>query len=347
LRISFGKSLFTLGTTLLLASISSVAGAVRAVARDPRGAAGADWSAVLGAAQHQFGAGNYGSAIAALRSVISQNPASAEAFYWLGRCYFEIHDYDNAISHGEKSVSLEPNNSVFKQWLGRAYGAKADRDKSFFAARKAKKQFEEAVEVDPSNVDARRDLELFCIRAPWIVGGNTDEARAQAEAVAKIDAEQGFMARGMYDEQVAKRLDLAENDYRQALAAKPRQMDDYFDVAAFFERRNKLADMMATLDTAAQVAANDPRLMIFRAEAMILSGSNLRGAEEYLKSYLASTPDRSDWPPHSAAREWLGRLYEAEGKRAEAAEQYRASLELDPRRKTARERLDGLEKFAR
>jgi tetratricopeptide (TPR) repeat protein len=313
----------------------------------PPDAEGADWSALLEAAQHQFGAGNYASAMAALRSVISQNPLSAEAYYWLGRCDFEIHDYDNAISHTEKSVSLQPNNSVFKQWLGRAYGAKADRDKSFFAARKAKKQFEEAVQLDPSNVDARRDLEEFCLEAPWIVGGSGDEARDQADAIAKADPERGHIAHGMYDEQALKRPDLAENEYWQVLSAKPRQMDDYFDVAAFFQRRNKPADMMTVLDAAAQVNPNDPRLMMFRAEAMIMSGSDLRHAEEYLKSYLASTPNRSDWPPHAAAREWLGRLYEAEGKRAEAAEQYRASLELDPRRKSATERLDSLEKFSR
>jgi tetratricopeptide (TPR) repeat protein len=333
-----------LGVTLLLASMAALPSLSRASTSAVPVPADA---ALLEAAQHQFGAGNYASAIAALRSVISQNPLSAEAFYWLGRCYFEIHDYDSAIRHAEKSVSLQPNNSMFKQWLGRAYGAKADHDKSFFAARKAKKQFEEAVQLDASNVDARRDLEEFCLEAPWIVGGSSDEARSQAEAIAKIDPEQGYIALGVYDEQALKRPDLAENEYRQVLSAKPRQMDDYFDVAAFFQRRNNPRDMMATLDAAAKVNPNDPRLLIFRAEAMIISRSDLRHAEEYLKSYLASTPDRSDWPPHAAAREWLGCLYEAEGKRAQAAEQYRASLELDPRRKSATERLDSLEKFSR
>jgi hypothetical protein len=63
-----------------------------------------------------------------------------------------------------------------------------------------------------------------------------------------------------------------------------------------------------------------------------------------LKSYIASTPERSDWPSHAAAREWLGRLYESQGKRAEAAEQYRASLQLEPGRKEALARLRKLEK---
>jgi tetratricopeptide (TPR) repeat protein len=320
------------------------AAAERALAAPPNAG---DVSALLEAAEHQFGAGNYPSAIATLRSAVAQNPTSAEAFYWLGRCYFETHDWDNAISHTEKAIGLEPNNSVFQQWLGRAYGAKADHDRSFFAARKAKKQFEQAVELDPANVDARRDLEEFCLQAPWIVGGNSEEARAQADAIASVNPEQGHIARGMYDEKGLKKADLAEDEYRQVLSANPRNMDDYFDVAAFFQRRNKTAEMNAALDAAARVNPNDPRLMMFRAEAMVMSGTDLKRAEEYLKSYLASTPNRSDWPPHAAAREWLGRLYEAQGKRTEAAEQYRASLELDPSRKGASERLANLEKYSR
>jgi tetratricopeptide (TPR) repeat protein len=78
----------------------------------------------------------------------------------------------------------------------------------------------------------------------------------------------------------------------------------------------------------------------------VLAGSDSSHAEEYLKSYLASTPERSEWPSHAAARDWLGRLYEAEGKRTEAAEQYRAALQLDPGRKETRARLQKLEKTA-
>ena len=79
----------------------------------------------------------------------------------------------------------------------------------------------------------------------------------------------------------------------------------------------------------------------------MLSNKDFPRAEEYLKSYLASTPDRSDWPSHASAREWLGRLYEAQGKRAEAAEQYRAALQLEPGRKEAKARLEKLEKSSK
>ncbi len=63
-----------------------------------------------------------------------------------------------------------------------------------------------------------------------------------------------------------------------------------------------------------------------------------------LKSYLATVPDNSDLPPHAAAREWLGKLYESQGRYSEAAEEYRASLALDPHNKAVEEELKRVRK---
>ena len=311
------------------------------------GTAEPDWPALLEEAQHQFGTGNYLDAIATLRSVISQNPLSAEGFYWAGRCYYEIRDFDNAVAYEEKSVALQPQNSVYRDWLGRAYGAKADREKSFSIARKVKKQFQQAVRLDPSNIMARKDLQEFCMLAPWIVGGNKDEALAEVDAIAKIDPIEGHLARAAFYAESAKKPDLAEKEYREALAARPGKADQYFEAAIFFRERTELVDMNSALDAAAQADPNDPRLAFYRATGMIVAGSDLERGEGYLKSYLASTPDRSDWPSHAGAREWLGRLYEKQGKTAEAAEQYRASLQLEPGRKSAKELLTKLAKSSR
>lgn len=302
--------------------------------------------AALEAAQHQFGSGNYSAAIATLQSVVSQNPSNAAALYWLGRCYYEVRDYDHAVANGEKSVVLDPKNSLYQQWLGQEYGGKADREQSYFVARKVKKQFELAVQLDPSNIAARRDLEEFCIEAPWIVGGNADQGKAQVDAIAAIDPIQGRLARAVFDTQSLKKTDLAEAEYRQVLSAKPDKPEPYFEVASFFQKQNKIADMNAAIDAAVQVKPNDPRLAYYRAVATISggAGSDLSRAEEHLKSYIASTPDRSDWPSHADARDWLGRLYEAQGKTGEAAEQYRAALQLEPRRKATQARLAKLEK---
>ena len=304
----------------------------------------ADASALIQTAQRQFNAGNYSGAIATLQSAVSQNSNSGEAYYWLGRSYYEIHDYDSAIAAAEKSVAIDAKNSVYHQWLGRIYGGKADRDRSFSYARKVKKEFEEAVQLNPSNIAARRDLEEYCLQAPWVVGGSKDEAKTQVEAIAALDPIEGHLARAVYDLDGQKKPDLAEKEYREVLAAKPAKIDPYFEVISFFQHQNKPADMQAAIETATQVSPNDPRLAYARGVALVLSNTNLAEAEKDLKAYLASTPDRSDWPSHAAARGWLGRLYESQGKRGEAAEQYRAALQLDPGDKDAKTRLERLEK---
>lgn len=309
----------------------------------PRG----DISGLLQTAQRQFNAGNYASAIATLRSAVTQSPSSAESYYWLGRSYYELGDFDNAIAQAEKSVDLDAKNSVYHQWLGRAYGGKADRDRSFFLARKVKKEFEEAVRLSPANVSARRDLEEYSIDAPWIVGGNKDEAREQVDAIAALDPLEGHLARAFYYEHGMKKPDLAENEYRLALGAEPKRIEPYLEIANFYQKQNKSSEVEKVIQSAARVNPNDPRLVYYRGVVGVLSGTDLSHSEEYLKSYLASTPQRTDWPSHAAAREWLGRLYEAQGKRAEAAEQYRAALQLDPGRKEARARLERLEKAMR
>jgi tetratricopeptide (TPR) repeat protein len=291
-----------------------------------------------------FNAGNYSNAISTLQPAVSQNPNNAELYFWLCRSYYELRDYDNAITNGEKSVELDPKNSNYHLWLGRAYGGKADREHSFFLAKKVKKEFDDAVAANPSNIPARRDLEEFNIDAPWIVGGNKDEAKAQVEAISKLDPVEGHLARGIYLVEAQKKPEAAEAEYRLVLAAKPNHIEPYLEVATFFEKQNKPADMKTAIDAAASIGANDARLAFYRGVYGVLAGTDLSHAEQYLKSYLASTPDRSDWPSHASAREWLGRLYESEGKRAEAAEQYRASLQLDPGRKEVKTRLERLEK---
>jgi tetratricopeptide (TPR) repeat protein len=302
---------------------------------------GADDS--LRAAEQEFETGNYAAAITTLQGALARKPQDGQATYWLGRCYYELRDYDNAASQLEQAVKFDPKNSEFHDWLGRAYGGKADRDRSFMEARKVRKEFEEAVHLNPANLRARRDLAEFYFQAPWIVGGSKTGAKEQIDAISVLDPIEGHLVRAAFWQE-EKKLDLVEGEYRWVFAANPPHIEPYLEIAGFYQHQGKVPEMKAALDAAARVSPNDPRLSYFRAVALVLGGSSSPEAERDLKSYLASTPDRSDWPSHASAREWLGTLYEREGKRLEAAEQYRAALQLDPGMKDARQKLERLEK---
>ena len=301
-------------------------------------------SAVVTEAEKKFNAGDFSGVITILRPATAQDPSNAAAFYWLGRSYYETRDYENAASSTEKAVALAPKTSAYHQWLGRAYGAKADRDHSFFLAKKVKSELAEAVRLDPSNIEARFDLEDYCMSAPWIVGGSKDEAQAQVDAIAAIDPVEGHVAHGLFAKEALKKPADAEAEFRKVLDAKPAHIGPYFEVANFFINANKPADLDATIKAMAAVAQADARLAYYRGVQAVLAGGNSAEAERELKSYIASTADRSDWPSHASAREWLGRLYESQGNATAAAEQYRAALQLEPNRKATRDRLNKLER---
>ncbi len=294
-------------------------------------------------AQHQFDSGFYSDAITTLRSATTQNPKDAQAYYWLGRSFYELKDFTNAIAQLEQATKLDPQNSLYHQWLGRAYGEKADRDHSFFLAQKTKHEFLEAVRLSSVNISARRDLEEFYLQAPWILGGSHDKAMEQVNAIAAQDPVEGHLARAAYWRD-AKKFDLVEAEYNWVLQLKPKRIDPYLEAAGFYQRQNDAKKILTVIEAAARVNPTDARLSYFRGVADVIAGNRLNEGEQYLKSYIASTPERSEWPSHAAAREWLGRLYEKTGHRVEAAEQYRAALQLDPGRKDARDRLKSLEK---
>ena len=291
-------------------------------------------------AERQFEVGKYREAITTLRAALSQSPQDARLHFWLARSHFELRELDNAVSSAERAVQLAPQNSDYHYWLGRAYGDKADRERSFSLARKTKREFEEAVRLNPANIPARRALAEYYADAPWIVGGGKDKAREQIAAIENLDPVEAHLARADYWRSENK-PDQAEAEYRHVLELKPSRVDPYLEVADFFRNRNARAQMEAAVAAAARVAPADPRLSYYRGVLHVMTRDDLPKAEELLLSYLSAVPERTDYPSHASAHAWLGRVYELQGKREQAAEQFRAALRLDPRHRGA---LDGLKR---
>src|SRR5207249_6867768 len=121
-----------------------------------------------------------------------------QADLWLARCDFQLAEYDQAIIYAERTVDLEPGSSQSHLWLGRSYGLEAERAHSFLLARRVRREFETAVQLDPGNLAARRDLMEFYLEAPRVLGGGQDKAWQQAEAIAARDAVDGHLARAAF-----------------------------------------------------------------------------------------------------------------------------------------------------
>ena len=220
-------------------------------------AAAASAAAADDSAPALLAAGRVDEAIVTLRGRIGAMPNDAAAHNLLCRAYFSIGDWNRSVSACEQAVSLDPQNSRYHLWLGRVYGEKADSSSFFTAAGLAKKvrtEFEQAVQLDPDNVDARTDLAEFYLEAPGIVGGGQDKARAQLQTLAKLDPAKAHWVKGRLAEKRKDPVE-AEKEYRAALSSEPGNAAAHRGLAEIERRQGKMEE--AVKDLQASLEARD------------------------------------------------------------------------------------------
>lgn len=299
-------------------------------------------ASALDNARIDYDAGRYTEAHAVLAKEAGGGARDPEIYYWLARCDLELRNYDEMISHAERAVELAPDNSDYHNLLGRAYGRKAEHHSNWFSglslAKKIRSEFERAVELNPRNIKAQRDLASFYARAPGIVGGGDDKAQRKLEEIQALDPIQGHLARMDYFVE-KKQWDQAAAECRFVESVKPGSADPYNEIAEFFENRQDGAALSRVLEEAIQNGATDPLFDYYHGAAAALTGERLDNGEASLKRYVNSVPSRTGLPSHSDAHVWLGRIFERKGQHDAAVAEFREALKSDPGNKLAREAL--------
>ncbi|MGA7793491.1 MAG: tetratricopeptide repeat protein [Candidatus Acidiferrales bacterium] len=295
----------------------------------------------LADAQHDYNAGRYNRAVDALNTAISKTPDDATLHFLLGQSYYQLGDFPRAVAGFERAVQLSPKDSVYRDWLAKSYGRRAEESKFLGAmswARKTHREFEIAVELDPANFEARRDLIRYEMNAPSVIGGGDDKAMKNIDALEKIDPIQGQLARGEFFA-TKKRFPEADAVFDKILESNSDRAGVYFEVCDYYRDRLNAEKMGEAVDKAEHIDPDDRRLKFYKGVFLVMKGKSPSEAEMLLKSYVATVPENSDLPPHATALEWLGKLYESLGRLSEAAEQYKLSLSLDPHNKGVDEEL--------
>jgi tetratricopeptide (TPR) repeat protein len=285
-------------------------------------------------------AGRVDDVIASMQAKIGQSPSDAAAYNYLCRAYFSVQNWDGAISACEKAVSLEPRNSDYHLWLGRAYGEKADRVSPFAAfslARKVRKQFEMAVQLNPRNADARVDLAEFYTDAPGILGGGDDKVRGEASALASFAPAKAHSVLGRLAEK-QKDAATAEKQYRAAIASSAGDAQDWLNLAAFYKHQARWNDMEEAFKKVADAPTGKSDALLESADLLLRSGRNPAMAAELVRQYLASDAP-SERFPYFQAHYVLGRALEKQGDIQGAAREYRQALTFASNFPPAREAL--------
>lgn len=257
-----------------------------------------------------YGQGKPMEAQKAFEALASSDPENASIQFYLGRLALQRNDYAKAVPYLEKAASLSPHDSRIHLKLGDAYGLSAQKAGLFSKlgwAEKCRKEYEKAIELDPTDVDARWSLMVFFQQAPAIAGGDTDKALAQAREIKKIDPARGRLALSVA--YVAeKRFDLAFGEFEEVLETEP---DNYEALFQF-----------------GRIAA--------------ISGERSDQGLAALKNCLNQSPPPRQ-PPLPAVHWRMGNIHEKQGDTTGARTEYEAALKLDPQFSPAIESLKRLQ----
>jgi len=305
--------------------------------------AGIRAQSAVDSAQQLFDAGQFKDAETLLRAEIAKNSSDPALQYWLGKCAFELYDDDLAFTSAGRAVELDPKNAEYHYFLGTTSGYKAEHSNWFSGlslARKAQHEFLAAVQLNPDRLDVQRDLISYYIAAPGIAGGGDDKAEVQITQLDAVHPVQARLARMELFEN-RKKWTEAANEAKAVLAARPRLVKPYLEVAEYFQNREDVTGLRNALAAVPRDASSDPHVDYYRAVANVLAGENLQDAQKAFDAYLERKPPprREDHVSLGDAHSWLGRLYDKLGQRSAGIAECRIALKLEPKNRPARDCL--------
>ncbi|MGC9157785.1 MAG: tetratricopeptide repeat protein [Terracidiphilus sp.] len=277
----------------------------------------------------------------ALLGDLARPGGPAEAYNLRCRVELTLEDWDRAVGDCQQAVRLDGQNSVDHMWLGRALGEKAQRA-SFLTAyslgKQVRQQFELAVQLDPRNGPALADLGEFYDSAPGFMGGGMDQAEAVAARLDRIDPERACALRAEIAEQ-NKDYGSAERDLKQAIAVSPHPALAWMELASFYRRRSRWAEMESAVRGGQSAAGRDKRagVALYNGAAVLIRANrDPERAIRMLEDYLAGG-SKSEEAPAFVAYTRLARLEMQQGDPAAAGRDRAAALALAAEYKPARD----------
>ena len=278
-----------------------------------------------------------GDLTAAKQSFTNILDADAEdhaALFYLGRIALAEQDLDGAIEQLQKAVKLNGTDSNYRTWLGRAYIQKL-QTVSFFEkgvlSGRALDNLKKAVELDPSNIEARISLGGYYLNAPSIAGGSKKKALEQAEEVVKYDALEGNW--------MLARIHIKNEEYDEAIAklgacidAKPDNIEYRYHLGMLYQELERYEEAFEVFEAVVEIEPDNRSVLYQIGRTAAFSGTNLDRGIECLDRYLTMevTPGN---PGYDGAHWRLGMIYEHSGDLAMARTEYENRGRAQPGRR--------------
>jgi tetratricopeptide (TPR) repeat protein len=180
-------------------------------------------------------------------ALLRRSPRDDAAMDCMGRVLLEKGKPGDAAEWLEKATKINPQSAQHFLWLAKALGAegeKASKLRQPFIIRRFKAANERALALDPSLVDARRNLVMFYAMAPGFMGGDMNKAKQHAAEIMKLNPMRGHTANGVITERSGDKV-TAEKEFLAAITMAPDSVGTYQSAALFYTRQNRKREAIA------------------------------------------------------------------------------------------------------
>jgi tetratricopeptide (TPR) repeat protein len=261
-------------------------------------------------------------AVPVLQKAVELAPQNVTAIEDLAAAYVQLNQFEDAVAQLQAALRLAPEIPQLHYDLGLAYKMEDD-------AAHAAPELERAQALDPKAPEAPLALGML-----YMQGGRYQDAARELESSLAMRPRNGdawATLGSVYNK--LDRLPEAETALHKAIEQLPEQPDPHLTLAAVYVKENKTADALAERKQAAELMRGNMNRQ--RAEVAthsgesLLKGGDLAGATAQFKDALGFDAG------YGEAHEGLAKVYDAQGKRADAAAE-RANLNAGTGRRSGR-----------
>ena len=170
---------------------------------------------------------------------LAASPTTQQHDLLLSRIQLGLGEFEGALDLAEKLTAAEPENAAFHvSQVAAVVGemaVHATMFKQLGLAKRAKKELDAALAIDPKNADAIYGLVLYDENAPSFIGGDKAVAQKLAEQLTGIDPARGYLAQASLAHD-HKDATAEEALLRKAVAADAKNYEAQIGLATFLER---------------------------------------------------------------------------------------------------------------
>lgn len=260
--------------------------------------------------------------------VLQKDEKNAEAHYRLSQVFlarsYDGRDPDEAADHAKEAVDLKPDNADYQYMLGAALGEKAQHANFLsqgFLAPKIKRAFARAVELDPKHVPAHLGLANYYLRAPGIMGGDTELGWKELDAVVQLDEFVGRTQKSRFYERENK-LAEAEQELKTLVGTDPKDWRRWKNLGYFYLRSKNQNEAISSFRKYVALRPDTADSHDSLAESQFEKG-DYDGAMANIRKALALDNN------FSSAVLLNARICEAKGQKKEAVEHYQRLLSMN------------------